>query len=166
MVATLDGNTGGVNRCWGHTATYVAGVQLMAGRVVSLRDAPLGADNSIKLEVEYLRVNTDENQPTIYPIGITQHNANAGEPITVCILGYTTAILQSGDGTTERGSIVLSDSSQTGKIRTDLTGSNNQARIGFVAQSNNGGGNSTMLIYFPTLLKNVINKLSTYIIKD
>jgi hypothetical protein len=148
MVADLDGNTGGVNKCWGHTATYQAGVQLMAGRVVSLRDAILGSDNSIKLEVEYLRVNTDENQPTIYPIGITQHNANAGEPITVCILGYTTAILQSGDGTPERGSIVLSDSSQTGKIRTDLTGSNNQARIGFVAQSNNGGGNSTMLIYY------------------
>jgi hypothetical protein len=148
MVADLDGNTGGVNKCWGHTATYVAGVQLMAGRVVSLRDAPLGSDNSRKLEVEYLRIGQDENQPTIYPIGITQHNANANEPITICVLGYTTCILQSGDGNPERGSIVLSDSSNSGKIRTDITASNNQARIGFVAQSNNGGGNSTMLIYY------------------
>jgi hypothetical protein len=148
MVADLDGVNGGVNKCWGHTATYVAGVQLAAGRVVSLKDAPITTDSSIKLEVEYLRVNVDENRPTIYPIGITQHNANAGEPITVCILGYTTAILQSGNETPERGSIVLSDSSNTGKIRTTVTASNNQARIGFVAQSNNGGGNSTMLIYY------------------
>jgi hypothetical protein len=148
MIADIDGNVGGVNKCWGNTATYIAAVQLRAGRVVSLADAPVGNDNSVKLLVEYLRVNTDENQPTIYPIGITQHNANAGEPITVCILGYTTAILQSGDGSPERGSIVLSDSSQTGKIRTDITASNNQARIGFVAQSNNGFGEDAMLIYY------------------
>jgi hypothetical protein len=148
MVADLDGNTGGVNKCWGHTATYVAGVQLMAGRVVSLKKAIASSDNIRKLEVEYLRVNLDENQPTIYPIGITQHNANANEPIIVCVLGYTTAILQSGDSTPERGSIVLSDSSNTGKIRTSVQASNNQGRIGFCAQSNNGGGNSTMLIYY------------------
>ena len=128
--------------------TYVAGVQLMTGRVVSLMDAPTGNDYSVKLLVEYLRVNVDETQPTIYPIGITQNNANAGEPVIVCILGYTTCINQSGDSTPERGSAVFSDTSNTGKIRTDISASNNQARLGFVAQSNNGGGNSTLLIYF------------------
>jgi hypothetical protein len=150
MVADLDGTTGGVNRCWGHTATYIAGINLVAGRVVSLRarDSPFGTDNTVKLLVEYLRVNVDETEPTIYPIGITQHNANTGEPITVCILGYTTCINQSGDGSPERGSAVLAGSSNSGKVRTDITASNNQARLGCVAQSNHGVGNTTLLIYF------------------
>ena len=70
------------------------------------------------------------------------------ESLLPSVLGYTTCINQSGDSTPERGSAVFSDSSNTGKIRTDISASNNQARLGFVAQSNNGGGNSTLLIYF------------------
>ena len=149
MLADINEVSGGDNKCWGHTAIYRAGVQLKAGRLVSLRDATVDTDNSILLEVEYLRTNdVNFTQPTIYPIGITQHNANTGEPITVCILGYTTAILQSADTSPERGSMVLSDSSQTGKVRTNITGTNNQARIGFVAQSNSVSTNGAILIYY------------------
>jgi hypothetical protein len=148
MLANITEVDGGVNKCWGNTAIYIAGVPLLAGRVVSLKDAPSGSDNSVKLEVEYLRVGVDENQPTIYPIGITQHNADTNEPITVCILGFTTCILQSTDSTPERGSIVLSSSSQTGKCQTSVTGSNNQGRIGYVSQSNSVGNNGAILIYY------------------
>jgi hypothetical protein len=149
MLADITEVDGGNNKCWGHTAIYRAGVQLKAGRLVSLRDASVNSDNTNLLEVEYLRTNNiNETQHTIYPIGISQNNANAGQPVTICILGYTTAILEISNQTPERGSIILSGSSNTGKVRANLTGSNDQARVGFVAQSNSVSTNGAILIYY------------------
>jgi hypothetical protein len=147
MVADLDGSNGGVNKCWGHTATYMARIDLKAGRVVGLSDQTQGDDNIAKLMVEYLK-NGDETGSTISPIGITQNNCSAGENVLVCILGYTTVILENSDSTPERGSQVLSDPSLQGKVRINTSGGGNEARIGFVAQSNAITNNSPFLLYY------------------
>ena len=46
MRANITALGGGVNKCWGHTAKYLAGADLLAGRLVSLKDQTAGTDNS------------------------------------------------------------------------------------------------------------------------
>jgi hypothetical protein len=138
--------SGGTNKMWGHSALYIAGVDLLGGRVVALKDQTSANDN-IGLEVEYLQSGT-EASPTVSPIGITQHDCLAGEKITVCILGYTTAICENGDGSPERGSQILAGTD--GKINRSIndSASANEARLGFVAQSTSIGSNGAILVYY------------------
>ena len=147
MKAPITSAGGGLNTCYGDTASYIAGVDILAGRVVALMDQNEGSDDSELLMVCYLK-NGDEVTPSIAPIGISQGNALVGEQITVCILGYTTAICENSDISPERGSQIISDTQNQGKIRINNTGGGNQARLGFLAQSNQVNTNDPVLIYY------------------
>jgi hypothetical protein len=144
MRAPITAVSGGTNMCWGHTATYIAGVPLLAGRVVALMPV---IDLNGRLKVDYMRVYSALNA-SIFPIGVTQHNASIGEQITVCIRGYTTVIVQNAYSDPNSGSIVIGGSAGDGKIRANTLASANQARIGFLAQSNSISTNAPALIYF------------------
>ena len=61
MRASITDTGGGTNKCWGHTATYLAGVDLLAGRVVSLQDQTQGSDNTQYLKVGYLEKAKQKN---------------------------------------------------------------------------------------------------------
>jgi hypothetical protein len=148
MRAVITDATGGENKCWGHTAVYVADVDLLAGRVVALADQIVGSDNTSLLRVGYLRSAT-ETDPTVCPIGVTQENVLAGEPVTICIHGYTTVICSNTDTSPERGSQVMNGTSDLGRVRINKAGGANEARLGFVAQSDTiAVPNSPCLIYF------------------
>jgi hypothetical protein len=144
MRAIITSASGGTNTCWGHTATYIAGVPLLAGRVVALMAT--ATDTNEYLKVEYLKTFASTNA-SIYPIGITQHNAAIGEQITVCILGYTTVITANSLSSPNRGSIVIS--ADAGRMQLHTAPWGNQARLGFVAQSSPiSTNNSPVLIYY------------------
>lgn len=147
MVAPISESTGGINRCWGHTTIHIAGINLLAGRCVALQDQNEGSDGVVGLKVCYLK-NGDELMPSISPIGITQHNCLAGEKITVCTLGYTTVICENSDIGPERGSQIISDTQNAGKVRINNTAGGNQGRMGFLAQSDRIVPNSAILIYY------------------
>jgi hypothetical protein len=147
MKAAITSTGGGTNICYGDTATYIAGVDILAGRCVALMDQNEGSDDSEFLKVCYLK-NGDEVTPSISPIGITQHNALIGETIKVCVGGFTTAICENSDTSPERGSQIIVDTANQGKMRINNTGGGNQARLGFVAQSNQIYPNDPMLIYY------------------
>lgn len=125
--AMLEGN----NRCWGHTEVYIAGENLLAGRVVSLGNAE---NNQIGFSVVYVKqTGNDEQDASIFPIGITQNNALVGEKITVCTTGYTTVITDRGSVEAQIGSLV-STTGNEGKVTIDRAASINEGRLGFVAQ--------------------------------
>jgi hypothetical protein len=148
MLASITAASGGVNKCWGQTATYVADVALLAGRVVSLADQTNGTDNSLGLRVGYLKVG-GVVIPGVSPIGITQHNCNAGEPILICVHGFTTAISLTAQ-VAKRGSVAMAGAldADSGKIRINTAAAVIQASIGFVAQSNTVGIDDPVLIYY------------------
>lgn len=147
MLAPITVN-GGINKCWGQKVIYLAGGDLLAGRVVSLQDQAVGTDDTQYLKVGYI-VDSSETYPSVCPIGITQHDCLAGEKIVVCTLGYTTAISYNSDSTPERGSQVMSaTTSAQGKVYLNNTGGSNEGRMGFVAQSNAVSANGPVLIYF------------------
>lgn len=148
MLANITASGGGTNKCWGHTAKYIAGADLLAGRVVSLKDQTAGSDNSKYLEVDYL-IDSSETNPTVVPIGVTQSNALAGETVDVCIQGYTTAIAYNADSSPERGSQIMSaPTASQGKVYLNTTGGGNECRFGFMAQSDSVSANDPVLIYF------------------
>jgi hypothetical protein len=148
MLSPLTAASGGVNRCWGHTATYIAETDLLAGRVVALSDQTTGTDNTNALKIGYLRAGT-AIVPTIYPMGITQHNCLAGQSMLICIGGYTTVICLNALGSPERGSIVLGAATvDFGKVRIGIAAAAIESRIGFCAQSDSFVANSPCLIKF------------------
>jgi hypothetical protein len=137
--------TGGVNKCYGNVAIYKAEIDLLAGRVVSLADQTAGTDSTNELKVTYLK-NGTETDDSVYPVGITQNDALAGENVTVCYSGYTTAISEDAD-TAIRGSCIISDTGNIGLVRINNSQGTNEARIGFVAQSDATSINGPVLIY-------------------
>jgi hypothetical protein len=147
MRASITDANGGTNKCWGHTMTFIAGVNLLAGRVVSFLDTAAGTDSTRTLEVEYLKTQADEDDPTHCPIGVTQNNATAGQTVEVCVRGFTSAICSNAESVNERGSQSVSGTLNQGRIRVDQLGGGNQARIGVVAQSDANASNSPVLIY-------------------
>jgi hypothetical protein len=141
---------GGINRYWGQTASYIADVNLLVGRLVTLADQPVGSDNVNGMKVGYLKVGT-ATYPSISPIGITQHNCNAGDKILVCIRGLTTALSVNATAATgvERGSVILAGAdADNGKVRVGVAPAATQARVGYAAQSNVVKANSPVLIYY------------------
>jgi hypothetical protein len=148
MRADITFANGGVNKCWGNTATYIAEVPMVAGRVVALSDQAQGTDSTTSLTIAYQQ-DASETSPGIYPIGITQHNCLAGELMTVCTLGYTTAISYSSDSTPERGSLIMTaPTSSYGCIYLNTTGGSDEGRVGFLAQSDAVLSYSPCLIYY------------------
>jgi hypothetical protein len=147
MLASIT-TTGGINKYWGRSETYVADVDLLAGRIASLADQPQGTDNANALRVGYLKVGGSV-VPGVTPMGVTQHNCLAGEPILLCVHGYTTAISKVAIAHSRRGSVVLGgDDVDNGKIRIGAAGAAVQARIGFVAQSNSVSIGDPVLIHY------------------
>jgi len=149
MLSNITAASGGVNKCWGHTAKYIANEDLLAGRVISLSDQTLGTDNSNLLKVGYM-IDGSETVAGIHPIGITMTNALNGEVIEVCILGYVSAIAYNNDSAPNRGSQIMgAPTASKGKVYIDTTGGNNEGRLGFMAQSNAVvSANDPVLIYF------------------
>ena len=140
--------TGGVNKCWGQTATYIADTDLLVGRIVSLADQPVNTDNVNGLKIGYLKIGA-AIVPSNHPIGVTQHNCLAGESMEICIQGYTTCISIAGDATPERGSVALAGADiDFGKIRLGVPAAAVQARVGFVAQSNPIVVNGPALVFY------------------
>jgi len=86
VAAVIDEEKGGDNKCWGQTATYIAGEDIMAGRVLTP-----------KIDNEILKAYYSDSKKDII-LGISQHNATAGEPITICTSGYSTAVIGRGIG--------------------------------------------------------------------
>jgi hypothetical protein len=146
MLADITVN-GGINKCWGRTALYKAGADLLAGRIVSLQDTGRGDDNEDYLTVVYLK-NGEEDEASISPLGVTQNNVLAGENVLLCLSGYTTVISENSAFSPKRGSQIISDTGNIGKVRINNLGGNNQARLGYVAQSNSVGTNGPVLIYY------------------
>jgi hypothetical protein len=148
MLASITAASGGFNKCWGQTATYVADIDLLAGRVVSLADQTNGSDNALGLRVNYLKVG-GVVVPGVSPVGITQHNCLAGNPVKLCIHGYTTAISLTAQ-VAKRGSVAMAGSldADFGKIRINTAAAVIQASIGFVAQSDTVGIDDPVLIYY------------------
>ena len=150
MLANITESAGGINKCWGHTETYIANENLLAGRIVSLTDTAGGTDGSNFLKVGYL-LSGIETVGSTYPIGITQNNALLGQPVRVCVRGYTSAIVGVADTSPNRGSTVISGlTASFGKIFTGTAAAADQARIGFVAQSNPVILNNPCLIFVKT----------------
>lgn len=144
MKASITASGGGTNQAFGNIATYIAGANLLAGRVVSLKDE---LDDNTQLSVQYLK-NGTETDPAIVPIGVTQNNALLGESVNVCILGFTTVICENADSSPERGSQVINGTQNQGKIRINNAGGGNESRLGFVAQSDGISSESPILIYY------------------
>jgi hypothetical protein len=141
---------GGVNKCWGQTASYIADTDLLAGRLVSLADQTVGTDNTNKLKIGYIKIGSAVI-PAITPIGVTQHDCLAGAEMVVCILGFTSVISITATpvGGAERGSVVLAGTDiDLGKVRIGTASAVGQARIGYVAQSNLVAVGDPVLIYY------------------
>jgi hypothetical protein len=134
---------GGMNRCYGRTCQYKAGANLLAGRLVSLQDQ--STDTNIDLRVVYCQSGT-ETSASVCPIGITQNDALLGEKITVCTEGYTTCIMQNSDSTPERGSQVMYDAND-GRLLSNSSGGSDEARCGFMAQSDGFSTNDPALVH-------------------
>jgi hypothetical protein len=133
----------------GHTATYIAGVAMIAGRVVSLHNYGRSSDGNY-LAAGYLG-QSGPNYGSAFPIGITQNNANIGEKVTVCYSGYTTAI-SANSGTPERGALAYADSIGCITIARDGTiGS----RIGFFAQTTYVPNRSKCLVYLSSFYESM-----------
>jgi hypothetical protein len=113
--------------------------------LVSLADQTAGTDSTNELKVTYLK-NGTEISDSVYPVGITQNDALAGENVTVCYSGYTTAISEDADPAV-RGSCIISDTGNIGLVRINNSQGSNEARIGFVAQSDATSVNGPVLIY-------------------
>jgi hypothetical protein len=138
-------SSGGYNRCWGQTATYIADVNLLGGRLVALADQ---SNDMSGLRVQYMDPVANALAPAVTPVGITQHDVLAGGDVIVCIHGYTTAVCANGNNSVKRGSIVLGSTTVDGRIRTGVAPAAVQSRIGFCAQSDNASANSGMLIHY------------------
>ena len=80
------------------------------------------------------------------PIGITQGDALTGEKVTVCTEGYTSCIMQNSDFSPERSSQVMYDSND-GRLLSNSTGGSDEARVGFMAQSDSFSANDPALIF-------------------
>ena len=139
MLAENLDTFGGQNRCWGNTETYIAGEKLRAGRAVGLvSDANTGF-----FTVGYLLIGSLDS-PSVYPMGITQHNAEQGEKILICTKGYTSAFTFTSNPSARWGSAVFIKGN-AGQI--SLTEEPNAARIGCFAQHRNVGSNRPCMIY-------------------
>jgi hypothetical protein len=134
---------GGTNRCYGKTAQYKAGSNLLAGRLVALQDQ--STDTNIDLRVVYCQTGS-ETSASVCPIGITQGDALTGEKVTVCIEGYTSCIMQNSDSSPERGSQVMYDAND-GRLLSNSTGGSDEGRVGFMAQSDSFSANDPALIF-------------------
>jgi hypothetical protein len=139
---------GGTNRCWGHTETYIAQENILAGRILTMYDTGQDTDSSNYLKVGYYRSGI-ETDGSVFPIGISQHNVSAGSSITVCSRGLTSVILATADSHPDRGSMVIAGlTAVQGKAYIATAATADQGRIGFVAQSNAVAANGPCLIYF------------------
>jgi hypothetical protein len=146
MRSTITNSLGGTNRCWGETATFRAGMDLKAGRVVSL--TPTTTDAPWFL-VSYLNGDYEGKKETVYPIGVTQENAIAGTPIKVCTRGFTTAICSDGNNAPKRGAAVFgNDTSSEGRVQINEDYASTSARIGMVAQTESVNDFGAVVIYF------------------
>jgi hypothetical protein len=107
---------------------FLIGLLIMVFCIVQLV-----SDNSVGLEVGYLIVSTPL-VAGVFPIGITQHDALAGEEITLCVSGYTSVIAELGLSAGERGSVILGPSAtnKDGKCRTGQAPASTEGRIGFL----------------------------------
>ena len=114
---------GGTNRCYGKTAQYNAGANLLAGRLVALQDQ--STDTNIDLRVVYCSTGS-ETSASVCPIGKTQGNALLGEKITVCTEGYTSCIMQNSD------SQVTYDAND-GRLLSNNTGGSDEGRCGYMS---------------------------------
>ncbi len=57
-------------------------------------------------------------------------------------------ICENTDTTPERGSQIISDTQNLGKIRVNNTAGGDQARLGYLAQSDRIDANDAVLVYF------------------
>ena len=148
MRSNITAIGGGVNRCWGRTATFFCGTAgLLAGRVVSLMDFGAGTDNTYNLRIGYCVNSGSETSPSVCPIGILLNNCpNIGDQGEICIEGICTAIVGNSDSSPERGSQICAVDAN-GTININVTGTGNEARVGFVAQSDSVSSNDPCLIY-------------------
>jgi hypothetical protein len=144
---------GGTNKCYGEVHRYIAGSTILAGRACSLQDPGTGGTDADLLRVTYLEVGS-EDDPSIFPLGISQNDAVSGGVVELCVKGYTTAICENANvaGTVNRGSLTIGPSialSAQGKIRIDIgsTGSNS-AKIGMLSQTDGNNADDPVLIYF------------------
>ena len=133
---------GGTNRCYGKTAQFTAGSNLLAGRLVSLQDQ---TSDTTDLRVVYCQTGS-ETSASVCPIGITQGDALTGEKVTVCTEGYTSCIMQNSDSSPERGSQVMYDATD-GRLLSNSTGGSDEGRVGYMAQSDSFSANDPALVY-------------------
>lgn len=139
-------DAGGVNRCWGHTETYIAGGTILAGRVLAIIQE--GTFSGVRLRVGYLYSGI-ETSSRIYPIGISQHDALQYEPITICTRGITSVISSIGFATPQRGSVVVGGlTGDYGRILPGAAAGADQSRLGFMCQATPITANTACLIYF------------------
>lgn len=141
MLSDIDNDK---NKFYGKGAKYIAGEEIKNGRVLSLYN-----DDDDILKVCHIKLGT-EIQESVVPLGISQNNANIGEEVTVCILGYTTvkSILATPD--TKKGSQVQARGG--GLIEINAHGINNEPRIGYLASKLNSSNNC--LIYYDGWFEN------------
>ena len=143
MRASISALGGTLNRCYGRTAQYKAGANLLAGRLVALQDQ--STDTNIDLRVVYCQTGT-ETSASVCPIGITQNDALLGEKITICTEGYTSCIMQNSDSSPERGSQVMYYATD-GRLISNTSAGGNEVRVGFLAQSDSFSVNDPALVY-------------------
>ena len=142
MLSSLTLLGGGVNKCYGNSVRMIADVDILAGRVVSLSDYN---ETSTNLRVRYVEEGKrDENDPVVYPVGITLNNALAGETVDICTQGLCTGIMSNND-TLKRGSVVACKGNN-GLVETGSSIGDNIGVLGSVAM----GG--PILINQPVLL--------------
>jgi hypothetical protein len=148
MRSNITAASGGVNKCWGRTASFYCGTAgLLAGRVVSLQDFASQSDAVYNLRIGYCPSSGDEKTPSVCPLGILQNNCpNVGDKAVVCIEGVTTAICGNSDSSPARGSQICAVDAN-GTININVTGVGNEARVGFVAQNDSVSTNGVCLIY-------------------
>ena len=138
--------SGGTNKGWGNFMTLTAGEDLLAGRVVGIRFELVGSDTTESLKLVYLEAGTNTDA-SIYPVGITQHDALNGAEIKILTKGFTSMIFAIAEANPNRGCLIsYHNFSNVGKAK--VGGGNNIAILGYLAQSNAIATDGAALVYF------------------
>ena len=138
MISSITSAGAGVNKYWGHTATYNSIGPLLIGRIVSITS---GGDGST-MRIDYVKTGAGTAVGT-YPLGITLETvANANDPCKILIAGICSAISMNSVASPNKGSLVLgpgaggTGSTADGRVRVGVAAAATEMRLGCLYQKN------------------------------
>jgi hypothetical protein len=142
LMKALHGDAGGTNKCWGSTRTFIAAEEVISGRAVSFAipegGVSSGADATSVIRVKHCQNRSgSETTGENCPVGVSQNNANAGEPVIVCVIGITSISVEQTNNGVKPGSQVMASDSDSGRAQIMTSGGPNEGRLGVMISSDN-----------------------------